>query len=117
MSKEQITREFPFIEDKFGAHEETWSDATLEPRVSRLSVEALELPLEKIGSREEGFIIVRSFEVLDKEGKSALPQPQTDSLHSDVLYEKTLGDKLIHLLRGEEDEVWDGIQFITYTEE
>jgi hypothetical protein len=102
MSIDQIKREFPFLWQAFSC-EDLPSDATIDIRVSRLSLDAFELPMEE--TREPDYLIFRELCIVDAKGLGVFPEEGNGQISTDISTMKTIGDVLLHyfpIFNGEE---------------
>lgn len=105
MSLEQIVHEFPFVDICLKGHRELWEDAKVEARVSRLSMEALQLTMEGI-PWDERFAITCHVEIFDREGKEIPGQHRAENF-------ETLGYALSRFFRY--DKEWmEEVGYILY---
>lgn len=111
MSLQQIVREFPFLKshttDEDHTHSIFWQNAIVQAMVSRLSLEALELTMEKIPPREN-FSVDRQLEILDEKGNAVFHREfgQMDFT--------TIGDALLYIFPNHDKEWTEEVHYVLY---
>jgi hypothetical protein len=92
MSLEQIKREFPFLWQVFPIGE-FWPGATVEVKVSRLSFEALFLPVGEI--QEKDLRVSRELYAVDAKGDPVIPDGKKDGEVHGPRNRETIGTVLL----------------------
>ena len=111
MSLEQIKREFPFLGQAW-PFSDTPTDAEVEIRVSRLSLEALELPMQS--TRENHFWLVRMLYVLDEKGRAIYFSGNSLDYEN---YDGTIGDAICRDLLPDGEETASKVAYVVYTQD
>jgi len=116
MSIEQIKREFPFLWQAF-PHYQLSLDATIDVRVSRLSLDTFELPMEEV--REPDYVIERTLYAVDERGRCVC----ADGCLSGKIYStgntaETIGDVVLRYFSISDGEEWArNVSYLIYVVE
>lgn len=98
MSLQQIVQEFPFLRSY--TKEDLWEGAIVEGRVSRLSLEALQLTLEDIPFEKSFSSLFHEVEIFNKTGEAI---PEFPSFGFSICGFFTLGDALWKMFQNEKE--------------
>lgn len=113
MSLQQIGREFPRIVSWInGAHLRFSEDHSIHARVSRLSLEALDLSMENIV--EERTQLDRNIELFDEHSRSVFHR-EVPGMEQDTRNPPTIGDELLLIFPPREKEVTEEVKYLLYT--
>jgi len=113
MSLEQIKREFPFLWQAFPSEDLLSPDATINVRVSRLSLDAFELPMEEV--RESDYAISRSLYVVDAKGLYVLAgEYENGEISGTGKISETIGDVLLHNFSSDGEEWARNVSYLIY---
>lgn len=111
MSNEQITREFPFLNNVlYGFRSNHWEDATLTMRVSRIHLDALTLPMAD--ERNNNWTIERQLFFFDADGRDIF----ADADRLVAMGEELVGDVMLRAFLAEHGkEHADEVFYIVFT--
>lgn len=112
MSIDQIKREFPFLWQAY-PYENLPSGATIDIRVSRLSLDAFELSIEE--TCEPDYLICRELYIVDAKGSNILPGEFESGRVFSGGTMKTIGDVLLHHFPVSDGEEWArNVSYLVY---